>query len=185
MALGQRNHEVQAFPPDGSYQSFTERIRLWSSDRSLEGPHSQRSDGHVQFGGERRMSVMKEEPVGVIARYRISELLHRPIGGGPVGHIAMKDAAEADLHNHEYVKDTEAGGDRHHEVACEQNSGMIADKRVPLLRSGTRMTRFVFGGPVRSHRPRRNADAELHQSSSAMRSSPQVGLSSTIRAIIC
>ena len=38
---------------------------------------------------------------------------------------------------------------------------MIADKRVPALRSGTRMVRFVLRGPVRSHRPRRNADAEL------------------------
>src|SRR5215470_7134029 len=43
------------------------------------------------------------------ARYRISELLHRPIGCGPGDHIAMNDAAGADLHDHEYIKDTEAG----------------------------------------------------------------------------
>src|SRR5262249_46249826 len=126
-----------------------------SSDRSLEGPHSKRSDGPVQFVGERRMSIMKEEPVGVIARYRFPELLHRPIGCRPGGHVAMKDAAGADLHDHEYIKDTEASGDRDHEVACEQDSGMIADERLPVLRSGTRMARFVLGGPVRSHRPRR------------------------------
>ena len=161
MALGQRNHEVQAFPPDGSDQPFAECIRLWSSDRSLEGPHTKRSDGHVQFGGESRMSVMKEEPVCMIARDRISELLHRPIGCGPGGHIAMKDAAGADLHDHEYIKDTETGGDRDHEVACQQDSGMIADKRRPVLRSETRIARFVLSGPVRSNRPRRNADAQL------------------------
>src|SRR5262252_5053147 len=61
VALIQRNHGVQAFPPDGSDQSFAERIRLWSSGRSLEGSHSKRSDGRVQLGGERRMSIMNEE----------------------------------------------------------------------------------------------------------------------------
>ena len=61
------NHEVQAFSPDRSYQSFAERIPLRSSDRSLEG-HSERSDGRVQFGGEPGMAIMNEEPVGVIAR---------------------------------------------------------------------------------------------------------------------
>ena len=107
------------------------------------------------------MSVMKEEPVRVIARYRISELLHRPIGCGPGGHIAMNDAAGADLHDHEYIKDTEAGSDRDHEVACQQDTGMIADERPPVLRSETRMAPFVLCGPVRSNRPRRNADAKL------------------------
>lgn len=103
MALIQRNHKVQAFPPDGSDQSFAERIRLWSSDRSLEGSHSQRSDRRVQFGAERRMSIMDQEAVWVIARYRFSELLNRPIGRGLGGHIAMKDSAGADLHYHEYI----------------------------------------------------------------------------------
>jgi hypothetical protein len=84
VALIQGNHEVQAFSPDRSYQSFAERIRLRSSDRSLEGAHSERSDGRVQFGGQRGMAIMNEEPVGVIARYRFSELLHRPIGCGLV-----------------------------------------------------------------------------------------------------
>ena len=78
MALIQRNHEIQAFPPDGSDHSFAERIRLWSSDRSLESAYSKGSNRRVQFGGERRMSIMNEEPVQVIARDRFSQLLDRP-----------------------------------------------------------------------------------------------------------
>lgn len=85
------------------------------------------------------MSIMHEEPVCVIARYRFSELLNRPIGGGLGGHVAMKDPAGADLHYHEYIKDTKASSNRDHEVACQQDSGMIADKRLPVLRSETRM----------------------------------------------
>jgi len=42
------------------------------------------------------MSIMKEEPVGVIARYRFSEPLHRPIGCRLGGDIAVKDAAGPD-----------------------------------------------------------------------------------------
>src|SRR5215469_18657170 len=73
----------------------------------------------------------------------------------------MKDTAGADLHYHEYIKDTKASGERDHEVACQQDSGMIADKRLPVLRSETRRARWVFYRPVRPYRPRRNADAEL------------------------
>ena len=39
--------------------------------------------------------------------------------------------------------------------------GHDVDKRLPVLRSESRMARFVLRGPVRSSRPRRNADAEL------------------------
>ena len=111
------------------------------------------------------MSIMKEEPVGVIARYRFSELLHRPIGRRPGRSRCNEDAAGADLHDHEYIheyiEDREAGSDRHHRVASHQGSRMIADKRVPVLRSETRMAPFALCGPVRSNRPRRNADTKL------------------------
>ena len=59
------------------------------------------------------MPIMNEEPVRVIARHRLSQLLHRPIGCGLGGHIAMQDAAGADLDYHEYIeyiKDTKASG---------------------------------------------------------------------------
>ena len=64
------------------------------------------------------MAIMNEEPVCVIARYRFSELLNRPADCGLGGHFAMMDPGGADLHYHEYIKDTEASGDRDHEVAC-------------------------------------------------------------------
>ena len=38
---------------------------------------------------------------------------------------------------------------------------MIANKRLPVLRSETRRARLVLHGPVGSNRPRRNADTEL------------------------
>ena len=57
------------------------------------------------------------------------------------------------------IKDAKAGGDRDHEVAYQQPSGAIADKCAPVLRlpKGPR----ILGGPVSSHRPRRDADSEL------------------------
>jgi len=123
------------------------------------------------------MSIMNEEPMCVIARYRFSELLHRPIGCGLGGHIAMQHAAGADLHYHEYIKDTEASGDRDHEVTCQQDSGMIAHKPFRFC-EGRRGWRDLssLGQYARTVRGE-TLMPSFNQSSSAMRSSPQVGLS--------
>ena len=71
----------------------------------------------------------------------------------------MKDAAGTDLHHHKDIKALKASGDRDHEVARQQGSGVVADKCVPVLRApvGPR----IFCRPVGSHRARRDADTEL------------------------
>ena len=84
------------------------------------------------------MSIMNEKLICVIAGYRFSELLNRPIGCGLGGHITMQDATRANFHHDEYIKDTEASGDSDHEVTCQQDSGMIAHRGFPVLRSETR-----------------------------------------------
>lgn len=71
----------------------------------------------------------------------------------------MKDAAGTDLHHHEDVKALKASGDRDHEVARQQGSGVIADKYVPALRAP--VGPWFLCRPVCSHRARRDADTEL------------------------
>lgn len=107
MTLIQRNHEVQAFPPDCSDQSFTEGIRLRSFGRSLEGSHSERGNSHTEFRGERRMSIVNKEPVSVIAGYRFSKLLNRPFATRMRGHIAVENATRANLHHEQHMTDAE------------------------------------------------------------------------------
>ena len=105
------------------------------------------------------MSIMNEEAVLVIALYGFARLLNCPLGSGKTGHVAMKDAAGADLHHNEYVNDTEADSNRDHEITRQKGSGMIAHKCPPALRARTGP--WVFGWPVSSDRPWGDADAEL------------------------
>lgn len=60
------------------------------------------------------------------------------------GHIAMKDAAGADLYYHEYIKDMEASSDRDHEVACQQDlrKGLTLRSKVLWADSPNRFSRF-------------------------------------------
>ena len=62
--------------------------------------------------GEDRVTVVEEEPVGVVARDRLAQLLRDPGGRRVVGDIDVEDAAAADLHGHEDVEHVEAGGHR-------------------------------------------------------------------------
>jgi hypothetical protein len=107
------------------------------------------------------MSIMDEEPVFVIARYCFSKLLNRPFGCWMRGHIAVENATRANLHHDEYTKDAEASADCDHEVTCQQDSGMIADECLPILRSETRIARWAVGWPVSSYGSRRDLDAKF------------------------
>ena len=97
---------------------------------------------------------MDEEPVLVIAGKRLSKLLNRPLGCRMGGHIAMENATRAGLHEHEYIKDAEAGGHDKHEIASQQGMGMIAHERVPGLRRQARVAGRIVRGPVGSDGPR-------------------------------
>jgi hypothetical protein len=101
MAIVQRDHEIQTFPSHRSDQSFAERIRLRCSNWCLQDLQSKGSNGCVQFGRKRRVPIVNEEAVFVIAWYRLASLLNRPLRGWMSDHIAMQDAAGTDVHHHE------------------------------------------------------------------------------------
>jgi len=45
----QRNHEIQALPPDGPYQPFTISVCLWRPHRRLQNLQAHRLDSYIQI----------------------------------------------------------------------------------------------------------------------------------------
>jgi hypothetical protein len=72
----------------------------------------------------------------------------------------MKDSTRTDLHGDEDIEHAEGSGDRHEEVACDDNLGVGADEGAPALagRSARTMRSEVFPNGAR-----RNLDAELQR----------------------
>jgi hypothetical protein len=75
------------------------------------------------------------------------------------GHVAVKDAPGTDFHHHENIEALKASSDRDHEIAVQQGSAVVKNECVPSLRVPTGPR--IFGGPVGSHRSRRDTDTEL------------------------
>jgi hypothetical protein len=48
-------------------------------------------------------------------------------------HIVMKDLAQAQFHNHEYIRDAESGCEHHEKVASHDSLGMIVHEGQPSL----------------------------------------------------
>jgi hypothetical protein len=133
MTIIEWDHKIQTFPPDRSNQSLTKRIGLRCSNRRLQHLLSKGIDSNIEFCGERRVSIMDEKTVVMIAGYGFAQLLNRPVGRWVWRRVAVKDAAGADLHHNEYVNNTEADSNRDHEIARQQSPGVVADKRAPGL----------------------------------------------------
>lgn len=127
------NHKVQAFPSDRPDQSLAKCVRLRCSDWSLQHRQPKASNDSVQFCGKRRMPIVNEEAVLVIAWNRLAQLLNRPFGSRVQRDIAMQNAARTDLHHHKNLHDAEAGADCGREVARHQRSGVVPNKGAPGL----------------------------------------------------
>ena len=69
MTIIEWDHKIQTFPPHRSDQSFAESIRLGCSNRRLQDLQSKGIDSNIEFCGERRVSIMDEETVVMIAWY--------------------------------------------------------------------------------------------------------------------
>ena len=112
-----------------------------------------------------------------------AKLLQRPVCGRMRRHVVVKNAAAADLHRHEYKQHPESSSDRNQEIAGHDPLGMILDERPPMLRSSlptsciTRLGQYFRTVRGETQRP------NFNESSAAMRSSPQVTFSFTIRAM--
>jgi hypothetical protein len=63
----------------------------------------------------------------MIARDGLPQLLERPARGRMGSHVAMQNAATADLHRHQDKEDAETGRDCHQEIAGDHSLSMILD----------------------------------------------------------
>src|ERR1700685_580505 len=89
--------------------------------------HSRREDS---------VPVVDHKPVEMVECEEFAELLGGPFGRGTFSHIAMHDAARANLDGDEHIQQAEGCGDGNQEVTRDNFFGMIDKKGIPLL-SGT------------------------------------------------
>jgi hypothetical protein len=66
-----------------------------------------------------------QEPVWVIVRQKLAELLSRPLGGGMRSQIRVENPPRADFHGDEDVEDTERSRHRNEKVTGDDRLCMI------------------------------------------------------------
>jgi hypothetical protein len=162
VVLGERDHEVQAFPPQRAQEPLAERVGLRTPHRCFQDPEPQVPHLLIQRLGEDAVSVMDEEAVAVVNRDGFTQLLKGPCRGGMRGHIDVEDFTARVFHHHEHKEEAKGGCDHHAEVAHDDRLHMVADKGPPALgRNAVRPTAVQGCGQVSAHRPRRHTQAEL------------------------
>jgi hypothetical protein len=72
MEEAERNDEIQALSPHRSDQSLAECVGLWCSNRRFDDLQPKGGHGCVQFRGERRVTIVNEVPILMIAGYRFA-----------------------------------------------------------------------------------------------------------------
>jgi hypothetical protein len=74
-----RDHEIQALSSYRSYQSFTIDIRPRCPDRRTQYPVSEAAlHFRVQLRRKDRIGIVNEEPIGMVARNGVPQLLEGP-----------------------------------------------------------------------------------------------------------
>jgi hypothetical protein len=95
-------------------------------------------------------------------RNRFAKLLQGPGCRWMRGDVAMQDAPCPDLHQEEHIESSKPSGHHDQEIAGDDGLGVIADKRLPVLRRGSPVASSLrFGRPIGAHRPWRNIDTQL------------------------
>src|SRR5215472_17410613 len=128
--------------PDTRGEDFHRTVRIRSSPAA---PHRRSEDSYsevrqplVQRLRVDAIPVMDHEPIRMLARKRLPELLQGPLCRGMGGYVVMQNPSCSQVQDHEYVKDTEASRDHNEEVARQDHLGVVADKGQPaLLRIGS------------------------------------------------
>lgn len=111
MPLAKRHQEVQALPSDHPHQPFTAAFALGAGS----GVFNIRTPIAATAWSK---SVEKMLPRSwirnrwALLRQRFTELLQGP-SALVCGHIVMQDLVPSQFHDHEYVKDAEAGREHH------------------------------------------------------------------------
>ena len=95
-------------------------------------------------------------------RQDFPKLLQSPFRRWMRSDVVVNDPPAAQLQNHKYIKDAEAGRDDDEEITCDDHLGMVADERQPSL-SGIRRAGRTTIAKVFRYRPGRNADPEFRR----------------------
>ena len=86
---GKRDEVVEAVPADGTDEPLAERVRLGRPKGRPQRAHAEAADGLVDLGVERAPTVVDQEPVAVLARDRLPELLPDSAGRGMCGRVEV------------------------------------------------------------------------------------------------
>ena len=128
MVRRQRDHQVQAFPPQRPDEPLAEGIGLGTLRWCFKDSQAQVTDMLVKLRGENAVPIMQEETVGVIRGDGFAQLLQCPLRRGMCCHIGMEDAARGMFHDDKYIEEAKGGRDHDTEVARDDRLGMIAHK---------------------------------------------------------
>lgn len=158
MFLAEWNQVVEAFPPKSPDESFAKCVGLRGMRRNLQHTNAEAVESAVHVRSEDAVPIVDHEPVRMIERQELTELLRGPVGRRMLGHVKVQDSARTDLHRDEDVQDSEVLSNYSEEITGDDCLRMASYKRIPTLsRSSTRAIRFE----ILPNRSRRDLDAEL------------------------
>jgi hypothetical protein len=155
VGFGQRDDEIQAFPPQHADEPLTEGIRLRTLGRGFQHPKSQVAYAVVERRREDTISVMDEETIGMVRWNRFTQLLQRPVRGGMRSYTDVEETAGHVFHEHKNVEETKRRCHHDTEVACDNSLRMIPHKGPPVFgrhACGTPMVQTL--GHILAHRAR-------------------------------
>src|SRR5919204_2440124 len=164
VAFCQRNHQVQALPPQCAQESLTKAIGFGTPHWSFQHPEPEVAHGLVEVVREDPVAVMDEELVPMVSRHRFAELLYCPLGRGMHRHVAMQNPTRGVLHQHEDIEETKGRRDHRAEIAGDDGFGVVADKCHPVLGWDAAVRTTVEAlGHVLADGSRRHAQTKLEE----------------------
>ena len=108
MPLVQRDEEIKTFPSNRAHEPFTKGIRLRRPKWGPQDNDAQRLQGAIKFRRVDAVSVVENEPVGLLTRDDLSKLLDRPGCGMVIGHVEVSNLACSYLHDYKHVENSKA-----------------------------------------------------------------------------
>src|ERR1035438_9503884 len=100
---------------------------------SSKNSHAEVRYGLVQPLRKDAVPVVDHEPIRMVARQRLPELLQGPLCSRVGGDVVVENSSCSKFHDHEYVKCAKSGRDHNEEVTRHDHLGMIVDKSQPTL----------------------------------------------------
>jgi hypothetical protein len=133
VGFGQRDDEIQAFPPRRANEPLTEGIRLRTLGRGFQHFESRVAYAVVERRREDSVSIMDEEAIRVVRWNRFTQLQQRPARGGMRCDTDVEETAGRVFHEHKDVEEMKRRRHRDTEVAGDDGLRMIPHKGPPVL----------------------------------------------------